>query len=198
MGWRPFSKESKAALPPTSIIYSPESSTSSSASSPSIDLFDDPLTPDMPSTSPIDITRNSSSSPSSQGQKNPVIHFDDPDSRTSAMMSGTAYDSGMGRGRENSFAGGAKPISMNNPNRNIDSRQRRESLAGSLVQGMSWGGVSVGSWIRDEYVTIHTVRDTDDRMIVSSLELRAWNFESRVYRPNYVVSATVHYIVLTC
>jgi transcription factor SFP1 len=27
---------------------------------------------------------------------------------------------------------------------------RRESLAGSLVGGMSWGGVSVGSWIRDE------------------------------------------------
>jgi len=29
-------------------------------------------------------------------------------------------------------------------------RRRRESLAGSLVGGMSWGGVSVGSWIRDE------------------------------------------------
>lgn len=38
---------------------------------------------------------------------------------------------------------------MNNP-RNLDPRPRRESLAGSLVGGMSWGGVSVGSWIRDE------------------------------------------------
>jgi hypothetical protein len=28
----------------------------------------------------------------------------------------------------------------------------RDTLAGSLMQGMSWGGVSVGSWIRDEYV----------------------------------------------
>lgn len=38
---------------------------------------------------------------------------------------------------------------MAGSNRN---QQRRESLAGSLVGGMSWGGVSVGSWIRDEYV----------------------------------------------
>jgi transcription factor SFP1 len=110
----------------------------------------DHSSPTMPTTSPIDIatpTRNSSSSPSSQGKK-PAYH-DNIDSRSSAIMSGTAYDSSMGRGRQDSF-GGAKPISMNNPNRNNDGRPRRESLAGSLVQGMSWGGVSVGSWIRDE------------------------------------------------
>jgi transcription factor SFP1 len=65
------------------------------------------------------------------------------------MMSGGGLDSNTGRNREGSF-GAAKPISMNNPNRNADSRPRRESLAGSLVGGMSWGGVSVGSWIRDE------------------------------------------------
>ena len=29
---------------------------------------------------------------------------------------------------------------------------RRESIAQSLTTGMSWGGISVGSWIRDEYV----------------------------------------------
>lgn len=111
----------------------------------------------MQRTSPIDIatpTRNPSSSPSSQGTGGvkPTANFLDVDSRTSAMMSGTTYENSLGgRGRQESFAS-AKPISMNNPNRNADGRPRRESLAGSLVQGMSWGGVSVGSWIRDEYV----------------------------------------------
>jgi len=45
---------------------------------------------------------------------------------------------------------GAQPISMDTSNWE---QPRRESLAGSLVQGMSWGGTSVGSWIRDEYVS---------------------------------------------
>jgi transcription factor SFP1 len=45
------------------------------------------------------------------------------------------------------WGGGTKPISVSGASRD---RPRRESLAGSLVGGMSWGGVSVGSWIRDE------------------------------------------------
>lgn len=53
-------------------------------------------------------------------------------------------------GRRDSVArSGAQPISMNTSSRE---RPRRESLAGSMVTGMSWGGTSVGSWIRDEYV----------------------------------------------
>lgn len=46
---------------------------------------------------------------------------------------------------------GARPISVKGrPNQN--DKMRRESLAQSLGTGMSWGGVSVNSWIRDEYV----------------------------------------------
>merc|ERR1712093_816029 len=99
----------------------------------------------MQMTSPIDIatpTRNASSSPSSQGVGvKPTTNFLDPDSRTSAMMSGNNFENGMGRGRQDSFAG-AKPISMNNPNRNGDGRPRRESLA--------------GSWVRDDIIMAGT------------------------------------------
>ncbi|KAL4787479.1 hypothetical protein BJX76DRAFT_354191 [Aspergillus varians] len=51
------------------------------------------------------------------------------------------------------WGNGTKPISMSGSNRD---KQRRESLAGSLVGGMSWGGVSVGSWIRDDIIMAGT------------------------------------------
>ncbi|KAI4230475.1 MAG: hypothetical protein L6R40_008023 [Gallowayella cf. fulva] len=44
---------------------------------------------------------------------------------------------------------GTHPISMSSANRE---RPRRESLAGSMVSGMSWGTVSVNSWVRDEII----------------------------------------------
>lgn len=49
------------------------------------------------------------------------------------------------------YGSGALPISVSGSHRG---QPRRESIAGSLVGGMSWGGVSVGSWIRDEYVSL--------------------------------------------
>ncbi|KAJ5682710.1 hypothetical protein N7462_005875 [Penicillium macrosclerotiorum] len=51
------------------------------------------------------------------------------------------------------WANGTKPISMSGSARD---KGRRESLAGSLVGGMSWGGVSVGSWIRDDIIMTGT------------------------------------------
>ncbi|PSN71635.1 hypothetical protein BS50DRAFT_607302 [Corynespora cassiicola Philippines] len=48
------------------------------------------------------------------------------------------------------YGNGARPISMKD-------RPRRESNAmGSLLNGMSWGGVSVGSWIRDDIMMTGT------------------------------------------
>ncbi|KAJ6191229.1 hypothetical protein N7519_001250 [Penicillium mononematosum] len=51
------------------------------------------------------------------------------------------------------WGNGTKPITMSGSARD---KGRRESLAGSLVGGMSWGGVSVGSWIRDDIIMTGT------------------------------------------
>ena len=67
-----------------------------------------------------------------------------------------AKSSGSGRHDSISMSGltpqygsGAVPISVNGSGRNMP---RRESMAGSMAGGMSWGGVSMSSWVRDEYV----------------------------------------------
>ena len=58
-------------------------------------------------------------------------------------LGATRQDSMSGAAGSSYYGTGARPIS-------VKGKPRRESMAGSLVNGMSWGGVSVGSWIRDE------------------------------------------------
>ncbi|KAL8673070.1 MAG: hypothetical protein Q9168_002493 [Polycauliona sp. 1 TL-2023] len=70
--------------------------------------------------------------------KGPHTGFAHRDSLSSALAaSGSHYGSDT------------HPMSMGSGNRE---RPRRESLAGSMVSGMSWGGLSVGSWVRDEII----------------------------------------------
>ena len=120
----------------------------------------------MGGSSPISIGTQSRSGQTSPGQHTSNL--------TSALQSTTGNElrsspsmfnsSGKGKsfgtGRHDSMSGGmsgltpqygtgAQPISMSGSNRG---QPRRESVAGSMAGGMSWGGVSVGSWLRDEYV----------------------------------------------
>jgi transcription factor SFP1 len=138
----------------------------------SFPLFTDDTTPQQPSTlrdmartaTPIDITtppRFGSNSPQNQTSNltsalraeaganrdqsaTPNLNVNGTELRSERPSLGGRNDS-VGNGLGSSFYGSAaRPISMKD-------RGRRESNAmGSFAGGMSWGGVSVGSWIRDE------------------------------------------------
>ncbi|MBE7182641.1 MAG: hypothetical protein INR71_15790 [Terriglobus roseus] len=57
-------------------------------------------------------------------------------------------------GRQDSVSNGMNPSSFYGSGARqipgVRERPRRESVAGSFANGMSWGGISVGSWVRDE------------------------------------------------
>ena len=122
-------------------------------------LFDDPSDHlDMGSrTTPIDIATSSRhGSPRSSNLTSALQTTSGNEARPSSIMdTNEGLNKGIGfafggAGSGSQYGSGAQPISVNASNRE---KPRRESLASSIVTGMSWGGTSVGSWIRDEYVS---------------------------------------------
>lgn len=120
-------------------------------------------------TSPINIatsSRHSSASPRVQQTSNLTTALHSTTGNESRLTSAVniagsnskGFTAGFGRsdsmggtnlgvGTASQYGTGAQPMSMNIPNH---ANPRRGSVAGSLVGGLSWGGVSVGSFIRDE------------------------------------------------
>ena len=108
---------------------------------------------------PIDIdTRHASRSPrgpqsstltSALQQRNPIREPRQPPGVSEDRIDGQEAGRSMNMGDvASAWGNGAKPISMKTGEKG--ERFRRESVAQSLTGGMSWGGISVGSWIRDE------------------------------------------------
>lgn len=79
------------------------------------------------------------------GQR-PLHESNNPNNTTKSGATGR-HDSISMAGLTPQYGSGAQPISVGGPGR---SQPRRESGAGSMMGGMSWGGVSMNSWVRDE------------------------------------------------
>jgi transcription factor SFP1 len=122
--------------------------------------------PTMASAAPIDISLPPRMSSNSQSPRNQTsnLTFALQEAGATGQPIPEAYNGrplappevgrlGVGNGRQDSMSNifgssyygtGAKPISVKDRNR------RESNTAGSFMNGMSWGGISVGSWVRDE------------------------------------------------
>ena len=102
---------------------------------------DDQIPPREPSTSPRGNQASSLTAAFKQTANSEASAFLAPPMDSSKPSFLSPEHSDMSR-----FENGARPISV----KGRPANNRRESLAQSIGMGMSWGGVSVGSWIRDE------------------------------------------------
>nr|POE80022.1 hypothetical protein CFP56_08088 [Quercus suber] len=112
------------------------------------------------SASPIDIatTRSSSGSPRTQ-QSNLTSQLQQPridvheESSSSMNTTGARQDFAVQRGRQESVGMlGTTPYGSRAIPVGDGYRRESNQVSGSLVGGMSWGGISMGSFIRDESV----------------------------------------------
>lgn len=123
---------------------------------PTFPLFSDPMTASMVNSTPIDIATSSSrhnqasnltsalqSTTGNEMRPAQAMSIAGSESKTNGFGHRDSFTSAMA-GVDSRHGSGAQPISMNGE------KPRRESLAGSMVGGMSWGGISVSSWVRDE------------------------------------------------
>ncbi|KAK6387138.1 uncharacterized protein PV06_07675 [Exophiala oligosperma] len=108
---------------------------------------------------PLDVsTRQTSTSPRGNQPSNLTSALQRSDSEEKRRMANapaeTAFNRPMPQMPSNAsddfakFERGARPIAMKGAHN--DRQARRESIAQSINAGMSWGGISVGSWIRDD------------------------------------------------
>ncbi|KAI7534694.1 hypothetical protein KC316_g16476 [Hortaea werneckii] len=120
-----------------------------------------PLGHAAPMVGPVDIAPNSrhnSRSPPSQESTQTASQFQRPSisvreepNMEDARQSESQYP-GLRKGSIGML--GTTPYGTRSiPVRGGDIRRESNALSGSLMNGMSWGGISVGSFIKDEYVS---------------------------------------------